>query len=148
MLTDLIRWDPFRDLASVRADLDRLIARVPAGPESTLPRRWSPASDVIETADAIVITAELPGVKDEDVHITFQDGMLRIAGERKLQEEVKEDRFYRFERSYGSFERTFPLPPGVKEDDITAGIAYGVLKITIPKPAVPEPKRIAINPGG
>ena len=148
MLTDLIRWDPFRDLASLRADLDRLIARAPAAPESSIPRRWSPASDVIETDDAIVITAELPGVKDEDVHITVQDGVLRIAGERKLQEEVKEDRFYRLERSYGSFERTFPLPAGVKEDDIKASIAYGVLKLTIPKPAAPEPKRIAINPEG
>ena len=148
MLTDLMRWDPFRDLASLQADLDRLIAGAPAGPESTLPRRWSPASDVIETDDAIVVTAEFPGVKDEDVHITVQDGVLRIAGERKLQEEVKEDRFYRVERSYGSFERAFPLPRGVKEDDITAGIAYGVLKITIPKPAAPEPKRIAINPEG
>jgi HSP20 family protein len=148
MLTDLIRWDPFRDLPSLRADLDRLIARAPAAPESTLPRRWSPASDVIETDDTIVITAELPGVKDEDVHITSQDGVLRIAGERKLQEEVKEDRFYRLERSYGGFERTFPLPRGVKEDDITASIAYGVLKLTIPKPAAPEPKRIAINPEG
>ena len=148
MLTDLIRWDPFRDLASLRADLDRMMARAPAAPESTLPRRWSPASDVIETDEAIVITAELPGVKDEDVHITVQDGVLRIAGERKLQEEVRDDRFYRLERSYGGFERTFPLPAGVKEDDISAGIAYGVLKITIPKPAAPEPKRIPINPGG
>jgi HSP20 family protein len=148
MLTDLIRWDPFGDLPSLRADLDRLIARAPAAPESSLPRRWSPASDVIETDDAIVITAELPGVKDEDVHITVQDGVLRIVGERKLQEEVEEDRFYRLERSYGGFERTFPLPRGVKEDDITASIAYGVLKLTIPKPAAPEPKRIAINPEG
>lgn len=147
MPTNLIRWDPFRDLDSLRADLDRLIARAPAERESSLPKRWSPVCDVVETDEAIVITAELPGVKDEDVHITLQDGVLRIAGERKLEDEVKEDRYYRFERSYGGFERTFTLPAGVKEDDITAGIAYGVLKITVPKPTAAEPRRIAINPG-
>jgi HSP20 family protein len=148
MLTDIIRWDPFRDLAAMRADMDRLLARASEVPESTLPRRWAPACDVIETEDEILITAELPGVKDEDVHITVQNGMLRIAGERRLEDEVSEERFYRLERSYGGFERTFPLPPGVTEDEISAKIAYGVLKVTVPKPAAPEPTRIPINPGG
>ena len=146
MLTDIIRWDPLREFGSLRSEMDRLFARSGAG--ATLPQRWSPASDVVETDDAIVITAELPGVKDEDVHITVQNGVLRISGERRLEEEVSEDRFYRLERSYGGFERTFALPPGVSEDDISAGVAYGVLKITVPKPAAPEPKVVAINPGG
>ena len=148
MLSDFIRWDPMRDLPDLRADMDRLLARLPSAGAPSLPRRWAPASDVVETEDAIVITAELPGVKDEDVSITVENGVLRIAGERHLQQEIDEDRYHRIERSYGGFERTFPLPPGVNEDDITAGIAYGVLKITIPKPAAAEPKRIAINPGG
>jgi HSP20 family protein len=143
MLTNLIRWDPFGEFSSVRADMDRLMARAGAG--ATLPQRWSPTSDVIETDDAIVITAELPGVKDDDVHITVQNGVLKISGERHLEHEVSEDRFYRLERSYGGFERTFALPQGVSEDDITAGVAYGVLKITIPKSAAPEPKVIAID---
>lgn len=146
MLTDIMRWDPLREFGSIRGDIDRLMARAGAG--ATLPQRWAPASDVIETDDAIVITAELPGVKDEDVEITVQNGILRISGERRLEDEVSEDRFYRLERSYGSFERAFALPPGVSEDDISAGVAYGVLKITIPKPSAPEPKVIAINPGG
>jgi HSP20 family protein len=146
MLPDLIRWDPFRDLESLRSDIDRAMAR--AGSAGTLPRRWSPASDVVETDDAIVITAELPGVKDEDVHITVQDGVLRISGERQLEHEVSEDRYHRLERSYGGFARSFALPPGVSEDDITAGVAYGVLKIMIPKPVAKEPRVIAINPEG
>jgi HSP20 family protein len=148
MLTNLIRWDPLRDFQAMRADVDRLMARLPAAGAPSLPTRWAPASDVVETDDAIVITAELPGVKDEDVHVTVENGVLRIAGERRLQQEIDEDRYHRIERSYGGFERSFPLPAGVSEDDITAGIAYGVLKLTIPKPAAPEPKRIAINPGG
>jgi HSP20 family protein len=146
MLTDIMRWDPFREVGSLRADMERLMSRAGAG--TTLPQRWSPASDVVESDDEIVITAELPGVKDEDIHITVQNGVLRISGERRLEDEVSDDRFYRLERSYGGFERAFALPPGVSEDDITAGVAYGVLKITIPKPAAPEPRVIAINPGG
>jgi HSP20 family protein len=148
MLSNVIRWDPLRDIQAMRADMDRLMARLPAAGAPSLPSRWAPASDVVETEDAIVITAELPGVADEDVHITVEGGVLRISGERRLQQEVDEDRYHRIERSYGGFERTFPLPPGTNEDDITAGTAYGVLKITIPKPPAPEPKRIAVNPAG
>ena len=147
-MRDIIRWDPFRDLFALRAEMDRLLARVPGPGESSLPRGWAPASDVVETDDAIVITAELPGVKDEDVAITVENGVLRISGERRLEHETDDDRYHRLERSYGGFERTFPLPPGVNEDDINAGIAYGVLKISIPKPTATEPKRIAINPAG
>ena len=145
MPTNLMRWDPFRDVAAFRTDLERLLARAPDAPRSSLPRRWSPASDVVETDDAIVITAELPGVKDEDIDITVHDRTLRIAGERTLEEEVREDRFYRLERSYGGFEREYPLPPGVREEDISAGVAYGVLKITIPKPAQSQPKKIEVK---
>jgi len=146
MSSDIMRWDPLRDLAAMRAEMERMMARGAGG--GTLPRRWSPVSDVVETEDSIVITAELPGVKDEDITITAQDGVLRIAGERHLEEETSEDRFHRIERSYGGFERSFTLPPGVAEDDISAGVAYGVLKVTIPKPSASAPKVIAINPGG
>jgi HSP20 family protein len=145
MSSDITRWDPLRELGAMRAEMERLLAR---GGPGTLPRRWSPVSDVIETEDAIVITAELPGVKDEDVHITVQEGVLRISGERRLEEETHEDRFHRIERSYGDFERTFTLPRGVDTDAIHAGVAYGVLKVTVPKPKGAGPRVIAINPAG
>jgi HSP20 family protein len=148
MLTDLVRWDPFRELVAMRAQMDRLVGQVATEEGARLPRRWSPATDVIERDDEILITAELPGVKDEDVEISVRDGVLRIAGERRLEDEVKEDRYYRLERSYGGFERSFPLPRGVEEKDITAGIAYGVLRVRIPKPKASEPTRIPINPEG
>lgn len=143
-MPSLIRWDPFRELAAVRTDLDRLFSRIGDG-ESRLPRQWSPTTDVIEQDDHILITAELPGVKDEDIDITVEDGMLRISGERRLEDEVSEDRFHRIERSYGKFERMFPLPPGVNEDDISASVAYGVLRVRIPKATTAEPKRIAVS---
>jgi HSP20 family protein len=147
MPTTLTRWDPFADLLPMRREFARMLAPLAAMPESNLPTRWAPTADVIESEDAIVITAELPGVKDEDVEITVHDGVLRIAGERRLQEEVTDDHAYRLERSYGGFERRFPLPPGVTDEDITAGIAYGVLKITIPKATAAEPRRIALGDG-
>ncbi|MGE0027728.1 MAG: Hsp20/alpha crystallin family protein [Thermoleophilia bacterium] len=147
MPTTPTRWDPFADLLPMRREFERLLVPLAGGFESNLPTRWAPTADVIESEDAIVITAELPGVKDEDVEITVHDGMLRIAGERRLQEEVTDDHAYRLERSYGAFERRFPLPPGVKEEDITAGIAYGVLKITIPKVTAAEPRRITLGEG-
>jgi HSP20 family protein len=148
MPTSVTRWDPFADILPMRRELERLLAPLAAMPESNLPRRWAPTADVVESDDAIVITAELPGVKDEDVEITVEEGVLRIAGERRLQEEVKEDHAYRLERSYGAFERRFPLPPGVREEDITAGIAYGVLKITVPKARTQQPRRIALGDAG
>lgn len=149
MTREIVRWDPFREMLGVRSEIDRLMgALAQARPSSTLPTRWAPSADVIERDGEIVITAELPGVADEDVEITVDEGVLRISGTRELSEEVDEDRYHRIERSYGGFERTFALPPGVDEDAISAGIAYGVLKIVIPKPAAGEPRRIAINPGG
>jgi HSP20 family protein len=142
---DIVRWDPYRDMRAMRADLERLFARVPGNGGGVASAPWAPASDVYETDDAIVITAELPGVKDEDVEISVQDGLLRISGERRLHEEVDEKRFHRLERSYGGFERTFRLPPGVKEGDIKAGVAYGVLRVSVPKPTAAEAKRVPIT---
>ena len=147
MPNDLITWDPLRELVALRAQMDRLFGEL-AGEGGRLPRRWTPASDILENDEEIVITAELPGVKDEDVHITVHDGVLRIAGERRLEDESAGDAYRRIERSYGAFERTFPLPRGVDEKDVRAGIAYGVLRVRIPKPAGTEPTRIPVTPEG
>jgi HSP20 family protein len=144
-MADIVRWDPFRDIAALRSEMDRVFGRLAEQTEPRLPRRWAPVADIVETDDEIVITAELPGVKDEDIEITVEDGMLRIAGERRLEEELKEEHRYRLERTFGSFERTFPLPRGVKETDITAGVAYGVLRVRVPKPKAPQPTRIPIK---
>ena len=146
-MPDIVRWDPFREIAGLRGELDRLFGRLTDPTASRLPQRWAPVADVMETDDEIVITAELPGVKDEDVEITVHDGMLRIAGERRLEDEVREEHRYRLERTFGSFERTFPLPRGVEVKDITAAVAYGVLRIRIPKPTASQPARIPLGKG-
>jgi HSP20 family protein len=146
MATDLRRWDPFRDLLPLRAEIERLLTS-PSFGESTIPRRWTPTADIVESDDEIVITAELPGVKDEDIEITVEDGALRISGERTFEHEARDDHTYRLERSHGAFERLIPLPPGIREDDITAGIAYGVLKVTVPKAAASQPRRVPLSEG-
>ena len=146
MLSDIVRWDPFREMTGLRAEMDRALARMREGAAGVGPP-WSPVSDVLETDDAIVITAELPGVKDEDIDISVQDGMLAISGERRLAEDVTEDGYRHVERSYGGFRRTFRLPECVREEDISAATSYGVLKITIPKPAAGAPRRIPIGTG-
>jgi HSP20 family protein len=119
-----------RERVAGRAARDGINARtaavVDAGPT------WTPISDVIECDDAIVITAELPGVRDDDVVISIEDTVLRIRGERRPDEATGEVRFYRLERSHGRFERTFALPEGIREADVSARVALGVLTITIP----------------
>ncbi|WP_217914187.1 Hsp20/alpha crystallin family protein [Miltoncostaea marina] len=146
MIGDIVRWDPFREMASLRDEMDRALARMRGGAAGAGPP-WTPVSDVHESGDAIVITAELPGVKDEDIDISVQDGMLAISGERRLAEDVTEDGYRHVERSYGGFRRTFRLPDGAREEDISAATSYGVLKITIPKPAAGSPRRIPVNGG-
>jgi HSP20 family protein len=95
---------------------------------------WAPRADIFEKDGAIVVKAELPGVKKEDIAITLDEGDLVIRGERKAEHEVKEDAYYRMERTYGSFQRRLPLPGGVDPEQVEASYADGVLQVRIPKP--------------
>ncbi|HZS00411.1 MAG TPA: Hsp20/alpha crystallin family protein [Chloroflexota bacterium] len=110
------------------------------------PTPWAPRADVYEKDGAIVVKAELPGVKKEDISITLEAGDLVIRGERKAEHEVKEDAYYRMERTYGSFLRRLPLPEGVDPDKVQATYADGVLEVRVPRPAEskPEPKQIKV----
>jgi len=140
---DIVRWDPFRQLGALRREIDQAFARVDGGAAAP----WSPRSDVFETDEAIVITAELPGVKDEDIDVSVQHGMLVIRGERRLEDEVKTDRYHHLERSYGGFRRAFRLPPGIEEKDIKAATSYGVLRITLPRPTAAPKHKVPIGAG-
>lgn len=140
-------WDPFRDLTATMEEMDRRMSEA-TGAQGGLPRRWTPTCDVIEREDEIIVTAELPGVRDEDIEITVANGVLDISGTRELSEKVSDEHFSRIERSYGSFRRRFPLPRDVRDEDVTAGIAYGVLRIRIPKPQAPVPRTVPIQSGG
>ncbi len=104
-----------------------------------------PSMDVTETDKAIEITAELPGLEEKDVQVNVADNLLTIRGEKKAEKEEKDKNYRLVERSYGSFERTFELPDGVNVDAIQAGIAKGVLKVTVPKPAPAQSKKIDVK---
>jgi len=104
-----------------------------------------PSMDVTETDKEIEITAELPGLEEKDVQINVADNLLTIRGEKKAEKEEKDKNYRLVERSYGSFERTLELPDGVNADAIQANIAKGVLKVTVPKPAPAQSKKIDVK---
>ena len=104
-----------------------------------------PSMDVTETDKEIEISAELPGLEEKDVQINVADNVLTIKGEKKAEKEEKNKQYHRVERSYGSFMRTLELPAGVDPDSIKANIAKGVLKVTVPKPAAAQVKKIDVK---
>ncbi|HEX4109465.1 MAG TPA: Hsp20/alpha crystallin family protein [Solirubrobacteraceae bacterium] len=138
----LIRWEPARELRLLGTFFDSPTAGVPAGL-----RRWVPSLDVVETDDHYVVKADLPGLSEGDVKIEVDGRVLTISGERREQTETKEGGFHRIERASGSFARALTLPQGVDATSIQASFSNGVLEVRVPKPAAPEPHRVAITAG-
>jgi HSP20 family protein len=106
---------------------------------------WSPAVDVVETAEEYLVKAELPDLRKEDVKVTVEGGMLRISGERKQEKEEKSKRFHRVERSYGSFVRTFGLPDNVDDKKLQADFKDGLLTVHLRKTAPSKPQAVEVN---
>jgi HSP20 family protein len=119
------RWDPIRDLLAIHQRLDRFAP----GKGS-----WMPPVDLFETADAYVVTAELPGVEREDLRIDFSDGRLTLSGVHR-EEGTDCEQYHRMERGHGTFSRTFQLPIPIESDNITADLRDGVLRVVCPKSA-------------
>jgi HSP20 family protein len=101
--------------------------------------------NVTETDKEIEITAELPGLQEKDVQVNVADNVLTIKGEKKAEKEEKDTNYRLFERSYGSFSRTLDLPEGIDADAIKASISNGVLKVTVPKPAPKQVKKVEVK---
>jgi HSP20 family protein len=147
----LQRFDPFRDIMNLRNQMDALFNEIGMG---LLPRTagqteaaatWSPAVDIYETDKEIVLKAELPDIKQEDIRVSVDNNRLSITGERKFESEVKRENYHRIERSYGTFARTFTLPPTVDQDNIRAEYKQGVLTVSLPKREVAQGRDIAIQ---
>jgi len=139
------RWDPFERLNQMQSEFDRFFAeRWPLRRMTEVSGTWAPRADVYEQNGSIVVKAELPGMKKEDIEVKVDDGDLVIRGERSTEEKVEEKDFYRMERSRGSIYRRFPLPQGVAPDQIKADYSDGVLKVTVPKPASATPAQTMI----
>jgi len=139
----LVRWNPIGELASVEIDrLDRMFSDLSA--EGARP--WVPAVDIYETENLeVVIKAELPDMKKEDIQVTFEDGVLTLSGERKREESVARGQFQRVERRQGSFSRSFTLPESVDASQIAASYKDGVLTVRLPRREESKPKQITVN---
>jgi HSP20 family protein len=143
----LSRWDPFRDLVTMRQAMDRLMDNSLADDRSVT-SEWGLPLDVVEDENDYLVKASLPGVKPEDLDITFHKGMLTIKGELKDESESTRGQYHLRERRFGTFSRTISLPSTVKPEDIQADFQDGILTLKLPKAEEVKPKRIPIHSGG
>jgi HSP20 family protein len=153
----LRRWEPFDMFETLQQEMERFWHRpfsfpfAPLTAFSQLPTKvgmtFAPRMDVFEKDNTLVFKAELPGLKKEDVQVEISNGNLVITGESKAEKEVKEDAYYRVERSFGSFYRSLPLPFDVTPEQVTATLTDGVLEVQIPKPVETKPAATKIPVG-
>lgn len=147
-MNNLTRWDPFREMWTLRSAMDRLFENALSGTQTTWqPTQWDLALDVAETEDGYLVKASLPGINPDDLEITFTNNTLTIKGEVKEDEEVEQARYHLRERRRGTFTRSISLPSGIKADEISASYDAGVLKLHLPKADEVRPKRIEVQSG-
>ena len=143
----IIRWDPFKDMVTLREKMNRMFEDVFSGRAEDRELQagtWAPSVDIFETENELILTAEIPGIDEKDVEIKVEDNTLSIRGERKFEKETKEENYHRIERSYGSFYRAFTLPNSVDPERIQAEQENGVLKICMPKRQELKPRKVKI----
>ena len=135
VMQDLLRWDPFRQMTPF------------AGPMTASEDRgmFMPDFDVKETKDSYMFKADLPGIKDSDLDITLSGNTLTISGKREAEHREESDTYYAYERSYGTFSRSFTLPEAADADHIQADLRDGVLKLVLPKRPEMQPRRISVS---
>ena len=142
-------WDPMSEVNRMFDDMFGGLARRPGGQQRGQLTEWAPAVDVLQRDGDLVVRAELPGVRPEDVDITLQNNVLTLSGERREEQEEQRGGYYVRERRRGSFSRSMTLPEGVNEDSIRARYENGVLEVTIEgAAAVREPRRIQVESAG
>jgi HSP20 family protein len=148
MPSELMEWRPFREVSRLRREMDRLWDDYfGSGRRGLRPLQaeFAPAVDVKETAEAVVVKAEVPGMDAQDINISVTGDVLTIKGEKKSEREEKEENYHLVERSYGSFSRSLVLPAAVNLDKIEAKYDKGVLTVTCPKKEEVKPKPIEIK---
>ncbi|MGF1469497.1 MAG: Hsp20/alpha crystallin family protein [Sandaracinaceae bacterium] len=134
----ITRWDPFSEISRLQSDLNRMWGESPSS-------SFAPAVDIFEEESAILLKAEVPGMRSEDIHVNIDNGVLSLSGERKLENEEKREGYHRVERRYGSFTRSFVLPKTVDPEAIEADLSDGVLTLRLPKVPAAQPRRIAVK---
>ncbi len=144
----LIKWDPWKDLIALQERMNRLLEESfgrMRREEGLVSGAWTPAVDIYETENSLIVTAEIPGVSEKDIDVRIENNQLVIKGERKFEKETKEENYHRIERIYGNFYRSFSLPNTVDTEKVKAEYKNGVLKIAIGKREEVKPKQIKIE---
>jgi HSP20 family protein len=146
MRTTLSRFEPFRGATTLQDQINRLLSEAfdRTSDEANL-TTWAPAVDIYETEHELVVKADIPEIKPEELDIRVENNILTIRGERKFEKEVSENNYLRVERSYGSFSRSFSLANTVNAEAIKADYKNGVLTLSIPKREEAKPKQIKVN---
>jgi HSP20 family protein len=142
MASPLTRWEPFAELGELRSRFDRLFGELAEGREHA----WTPAIDVERDNGNLIMRADVPGIKPEEVKIEVEDDILTVSGEHEERKEEKDKSFLRRERRYGSFRRSMALPPGVEAKEIKAKTRDGVVEVTIPLPKETKKETVTITP--
>jgi len=142
------RWEPFRNVSDIQGEVNRLFDTFlgrPMAPAAPATRSWLPAVDMHETKDDLVLTVEVPGVREKDVKVSITGDLLTIRGERRWDEDAKSQQYLHVERVYGQFERMVQLPMAVQAEKVKATYRDGVLQITLPKAEELKPREIKID---
>ncbi len=146
MAKQIKRWDPFKEITTLRDEMDRLFeyffGRPSMEPVSGV---WVPAVDMEETDDELIVHIELPGMKKEDINLSVRGDVLTVSGEREHKKEEKTKTYHRIERAYGKFQRSIPLPVEVDTEKSKATYENGILTVRLPKSAKSKSKEIKIT---
>lgn len=147
-MTSLTTWKPLQDIFSTRRDIDRIFDNFFGNhgvSHSRTDSAWAPPVDVVDAEDHVEFHAEVPGLSEDDVHVSVTENVLTIKGEKKSESEDKNTGYHLVERNYGQFQRSFSLPKNLRTDDIDASFKNGVLSISVPKTKKEEAKEIPIR---
>lgn len=141
----IVRWDPLKDLMTMHDRMNKIFDETLSKSAQGNYGDWLPPVDIFETEDHIIIMSELPGMKEEDMDIQVSDGVLTLKGEKKYPIEGERDNYYRLERSYGKFSRSFSIPNTVDIGSVKANLKDGLLKVTLAKKEEIQPRVIKVE---
>lgn len=142
----LVRWQPFPEMESLRRQMDRMFDEI-AGLERKSETDWTPAIEIQDREDSLVLRAEIPGVEAKDIDIQVAREAVSIAGEHRYEKKTEEKGFFRSELRYGSFQRTIPLPVAVENTQVQADFKDGILQLTLPKVQEAKHKVVKVSLG-
>jgi len=143
----IVRWDPFREVATLQNRVNALFRDFSEGESSVTTASFIPPVDIYEDEKKVVLKLEVPGMEEKDLDVSVENNTLTVKGERKFAAEEKEENFHRIERRYGSFYRAFTLPTTVDTESVAASYSAGVLKLELKKKPEAQPKQIKVSVG-